>query len=78
MNRVDPGCHLSFERVNESVNLPDIATQDNLINLYFTYVHPCFPVVHKSGFLSAYYKRYGLTSVTIFKVDFLAHKVQST
>ncbi|KAJ3556519.1 hypothetical protein NM688_g1984 [Phlebia brevispora] len=31
---------LSYEQVNERVQLPDVQTQDQLIGLYFTYVHP--------------------------------------
>lgn len=48
---------LSFEHVNERIRLPDERMQDELINLYFTYVHPSFPVLHKSSFLQAYYQR---------------------
>ena len=58
MPRVEPECEcLSFEQVNERITLPDIATQDHLISLYFTYVHPFFPVIHKTSFLQAYYER---------------------
>ncbi|KAF7793390.1 hypothetical protein EIP86_004502 [Pleurotus ostreatoroseus] len=58
MPRVDPACEcLSFEQVNERVKLPDERTQDELVHLYFTYVHPFFPVVHKTSFLQAYYQR---------------------
>lgn len=56
--QVDDDCHcLSFEQVNDRIQLPDIATQDHLITLFFTYVHHYFPVVHKASFLSAYYER---------------------
>lgn len=34
--------------------LPAKAVQDYLISLYFTYVHPALPVVHKASFLEAY------------------------
>lgn len=34
--------------------LPEIHIQDRLLDLYFTYVHPMFPVLHKSGFLAQY------------------------
>ena len=58
MPRFDPECEcLSYEQVNERVHLPDVQTQDHLISLYFTYVHPFFPLIHKSSFLTAYYER---------------------
>lgn len=58
MPRVDPECEcLSYEQVNERIKLPDVQTQDLLISLYFTYVHPFLPVVHKTSFLTAYYER---------------------
>ncbi|KAI0365000.1 hypothetical protein BV20DRAFT_1103242 [Pilatotrama ljubarskyi] len=31
--------------------LPDVATQELLLELYFTYVHPALPIVHKRSFL---------------------------
>jgi len=34
-----------------SVQLPTLDVQHHLVNLYFTYVHPFFPVVHKQHFL---------------------------
>ncbi|KAJ4485754.1 fungal-specific transcription factor domain-containing protein [Lentinula aciculospora] len=39
------------------VELPPIHTQDHLIDLYFTYIHPVFPVLHKNRFLSEYTAR---------------------
>lgn len=41
----------------ENVKLPPLAVQDRLLELYFTYIHPIFPVVHKSCFLSEYQTR---------------------
>ena len=32
--------------------LPDIEVQEKLIELYFAYVHPVLPIIHKSWFLS--------------------------
>lgn len=56
--QLDDDCHcLSFEQVNSRVKLPDIATQDHLITLYFTYVHHYFPIIHKASFLAAYHER---------------------
>lgn len=34
-------------------HLPDQATQEYLLDLYFTHVHSSFPVVHKKPFLEA-------------------------
>lgn len=31
--------------------LPDVPTQELLLELYFTYVHPALPIVHKRTFL---------------------------
>lgn len=31
--------------------LPDVPTQELLLDLYFTYVHPALPIVHKRTFL---------------------------
>ncbi|KAF9270701.1 hypothetical protein L218DRAFT_993268 [Marasmius fiardii PR-910] len=39
------------------VVLPPAAMQDHLINLYFTYIHPVYPVIHKSRFLTEYEAR---------------------
>lgn len=33
------------------IHLPAIGDQDHLLELYFTYVHPGFPVIHKGKFL---------------------------
>jgi hypothetical protein len=40
------------------VQLPPIHVQALLLDLYFTYVHPAFPVIHKSRFLAEYNSRY--------------------
>ena len=39
------------------VDMPNIAEQERLINLYFTYVHPAFPVVHKEQFIAQFNAR---------------------
>lgn len=39
---------------NLSTDLPSPALQDHLLNLYFTYVHPSLPVIHKHSFQEAY------------------------
>ncbi|TFK77447.1 hypothetical protein BDN72DRAFT_830615 [Pluteus cervinus] len=41
----------------QNVDLPPRAVQDRLIDLYFTYVHPAFPVINKTRFLSEYKSR---------------------
>lgn len=33
------------------VKLPDAATQEELLEIYFAYVHPALPVLHKQSFL---------------------------
>ncbi|KAJ7594197.1 fungal-specific transcription factor domain-containing protein [Mycena floridula] len=35
-------------------NLPPREIQDHLVSLYFTFVHPSFPVVHKATFFKAF------------------------
>ncbi|KAF9469792.1 fungal-specific transcription factor domain-containing protein [Collybia nuda] len=37
-----------------NVPLPSIQIQDRLLDLFFTYVHPVFPVIHRTRFLSEY------------------------
>ncbi|THV07451.1 hypothetical protein K435DRAFT_741751 [Dendrothele bispora CBS 962.96] len=39
------------------VDMPPIHVQDHLVDLYFTYIHPVFPVIHRSRFLSEYASR---------------------
>ncbi|KAI0293914.1 fungal-specific transcription factor domain-containing protein [Russula brevipes] len=34
-----------------SVTLPDTAIQDELLEIYFAYVHPALPILHKQSFL---------------------------
>lgn len=46
------------------VELPDVATQDQLVTAYFTYVHHFFPVVHQASFLTVYCERCALLSCT--------------
>ncbi|KAG5219880.1 zinc cluster transcription factor [Salix suchowensis] len=36
------------------VRLPPIEVQDRLIELYFTYIHPLFPVLHRKRFMEEY------------------------
>jgi hypothetical protein len=33
--------------------LPEVAVQEQLLELYFAFVHPCFPVVHKRAFFDS-------------------------
>ncbi|KAF6766696.1 fungal-specific transcription factor domain-containing protein [Ephemerocybe angulata] len=44
------------------VHLPPREEQDVLIDIYFTYVHPTFPIIYKSRFLSEYKERGGSTA----------------
>ncbi|KAI0080455.1 hypothetical protein K474DRAFT_1637713 [Panus rudis PR-1116 ss-1] len=34
--------------------LPDLAEQEHLLNLYFIYVHPALPIIHKQTFWDSY------------------------
>jgi len=36
------------------VDLPEPSVQEHLLELYFTYVHASFPILHKSAFLETY------------------------
>jgi hypothetical protein len=38
-------------RREESISLPDSATQEELLEIYFAYVHPALPLLHKQSFL---------------------------
>jgi hypothetical protein len=40
------------------IELPPAQVQEHLLQLYFTYIHPVFPVLHKSRFLQDYKSRY--------------------
>lgn len=40
------------------VDLPEVTEQERLLHLYFTYVHPVFPVVHKAHFWSEFNARW--------------------
>lgn len=35
----------------EDVTMPPLHVQEHLVDLYFTYMHPIFPVIHKAQFL---------------------------
>lgn len=35
-------------------HLPDMPMQEHLLELYFTYVHPSLPIVHKQSFLEIF------------------------
>jgi hypothetical protein len=38
--------------------LPEPAMQKHLVDLYFTHVHPSFPVIHRSAFFELFQARY--------------------
>lgn len=43
------------ESEEEHLNtLPDMEAQEHLLELYFTYVHPSLPVVHKKAFFDVF------------------------
>lgn len=37
-----------------SDGLPPLFVQEHLLELYFAYVHPCLPVIHKQAFWDAF------------------------
>jgi hypothetical protein len=39
------------QKGEESVTLPDAETQQELLEIYFAYVHPALPILHKKSFL---------------------------
>ncbi|KAF5388613.1 hypothetical protein D9757_004721 [Collybiopsis confluens] len=47
----------SIQEDEIEVELPPPHVQDHLVELYFTYIHPVFPVIHKGRFLSEYSAR---------------------
>ncbi|OBZ79157.1 Nitrogen assimilation transcription factor nirA [Grifola frondosa] len=47
---VDP----SNEEGNQDIQLPHPQVQIHLLELYFTYIHPMYPVIHKQDFLANY------------------------
>ncbi|KAI0057305.1 hypothetical protein BV25DRAFT_1831290 [Artomyces pyxidatus] len=50
-----PSDHPTLEKQMEaelvSIHLPEQSVQEHLLDLYFTYVHPALPIVHKESFL---------------------------
>jgi hypothetical protein len=66
MARVWPPIKDLTELVNEEdmdIELPPVHVQEHLLQLYFTYIHPVFPVLHKTCFLTEYDTRYA--SITL-------------
>jgi len=47
----------SYPLSQQSIDLPPQDTQDSLLELYFTNIHPTFPVLHKTRFLTEYNAR---------------------
>ena len=47
----------TYPMVETGVELPPQHDQDVLIELYFTNIHPIFPVIHKTRFLAEYNAR---------------------
>ncbi|KAI0321361.1 fungal-specific transcription factor domain-containing protein [Amylostereum chailletii] len=45
-----PALNQFIPEQNVDVNMPPIATQRHLLDLYFTYVHPQYPIIHKTLF----------------------------
>jgi hypothetical protein len=61
MARVWPPSRFGFSSYplsQQSIDLPPQDTQDSLLELYFTNIHPTFPVLHKTRFLTEYNARF--------------------
>ena len=43
-----------YRQADIHVQLPSMEVQHHLIDLYFSWVHPFFPVIHKQQFLSGF------------------------
>ncbi|KAK7063985.1 Zn(2)-C6 fungal-type domain-containing protein [Favolaschia claudopus] len=52
----DPG-EVVIREEDMEIELPAVHVQEHLIQLYFTYVHPVFPALHKTRFLTEYNTR---------------------
>ena len=59
---------LHFCRKFSSGVTPPIDEQDRLLHLYFTHVHPPFPVIHKAAFWDAWNNRFVSLSFLFFLV----------
>jgi len=60
MARVWPASRFGLPSVppdNSEIHLPPQDVQDKLLEIYFAYVHPVFPIIHKSRFWSEYAER---------------------
>jgi hypothetical protein len=51
------------------IHLPPLADQDRLLQLYFIYVHPNFPVVHKRKFLEEWEHQYVSASYVEYSTE---------
>jgi hypothetical protein len=53
-----PGAKIVSPPVNEDEEfagqLPEKKTQEHLLELYFTHVHPALPLIHKKAFFEVY------------------------
>jgi len=67
-----PGTHvwLPLPPIPQSVShsLPPIDEQDHLLCLYFTHVHPPFPIIHKAAFWDTWNNQFVLLSFLFFLV----------
>ena len=45
-----PALNQFIPEQNVDVNMPPITIQRHLLDLYFTYFHPQYPVIHKTLF----------------------------
>ncbi|KAJ7459181.1 fungal-specific transcription factor domain-containing protein [Mycena galericulata] len=52
-----------IQEENMDIELPPLQVQEHLLQLYFTYIHPVFPLIHKTRFLAEYNNRHRGTPV---------------
>ncbi len=55
-----PAVNQFIPEENVDVAMPPLDVQRHLLDLYFVYVHPVFPVIHKSLFWKDYEATYVL------------------
>ncbi|KZT29821.1 hypothetical protein NEOLEDRAFT_1160329 [Neolentinus lepideus HHB14362 ss-1] len=59
-----PNAVLRYEEEDIQVTLPPIEQRDRLVDLYFIYFHPSFPVINKKRFMETYEARPSASTLT--------------
>jgi hypothetical protein len=55
-SRLRPNRLLNEEDLD--IRMPPLGEQDLLVQLYFIYIHPTYPIIHKDSFLEEYQEQY--------------------